>query len=72
MAGERATGVRDDHYDLISALYHMVEGAWKYDRYAKDADSAGDSELADLFREAQRQHTEMAERAKKLLKGRLA
>lgn len=71
MAGERVTGVRDEHYDLISAVYHMVEGAWKYDIYARDAEEAGDSELAELFRDAQRRHTELAERAKNFLQQRL-
>lgn len=71
MPSERTTGMRDEHFDLISALYHMVEGAWKYEQYASDAETAGEAELAELFREAQRQHKDLADRAKKLLGERL-
>lgn len=71
MPSERATEMRDEQYDLISALYHMVEGAWKYEQYAYDAETAGDAELTELFREAQRQHKNLADRAKTLLGSRL-
>ena len=64
---ERTTGTRDEHYDLISVLYHSLQGAENCDRYAADAETSGDERLAAFFREAQVMHTEMAERAKGLL-----
>jgi hypothetical protein len=65
--GERATGTRDEHYNLISVLYHALHGAENCDRYASDAEIAGDERLAAFFRETQRMHTQVAERAKGLL-----
>ncbi len=61
----------NEHYDLISVLYHMLEGAWKYETYYKDAEKAGDHALAQFFREAQLDECKRAERAKELLRQRL-
>ncbi len=72
MTRHHDAAVKDEHYDLISGLFHMTQGAWTYSQYAKDCEEAGDQELAALFRDAQRQHAELAERAKELLRGRLA
>ena len=65
--GERTTGTRDEHYNLISVLYHALHGAENCDRYASDAEIAGDERLAAFFREAQRLQTQLAERAKGIL-----
>jgi hypothetical protein len=65
--GEQTTGTRDEHYNLISVLYHALHGAENCDRYAADAEVAGDERLAAFFREAQAVQTQLAERAKGLL-----
>ena len=65
--GERTTGTRDEHYNLISVLYHALHGAENCDRYASDAEIAGDERLAAFFREAQGRQTVIAERAKGML-----
>lgn len=65
--GERTTGTRDEHYNLVSALYHALQGADACDHYAMDAETAGDERLAGFFRETQGLHTEVAERAKEML-----
>ena len=65
--GERITGTRDEHYNLISVLYHALHGAENCDRYAADAEVAGDERLASFFREAQGMQTQLAERAKGML-----
>ena len=65
--GEQITGTRDEHYNLVSVLYHALQGAENCDRYALDADASGDERLATFFREAQVLQTELAERAKGLL-----
>lgn len=66
-SGERTTGTRDEHYDLVSVLYHALQGAENCDRYALDAESSGDERLAAFFREVQTMQTQIAERAKGLL-----
>jgi hypothetical protein len=35
--GQQTTGTRDEHYNLISVLYHALHGAENCDRYAADA-----------------------------------
>ena len=54
MAGEeQQTGTRDEHYNLISALYHLLEGASTCEQYIRDAEESGDQELAQFFRDWQ-------------------
>jgi hypothetical protein len=65
--GERTTGTRDEHYNLIAVLYHALHGADNCDHYALDAEAAGDERLAAFFREAQGAQMLLAERAKELL-----
>ena len=65
--GERITGTRDEHYNLISVLYHALHGAENCEVYAVDAEAAGDERLSTFFREAQAAQAETAERAKELL-----
>ncbi len=65
--GERSTGTRDEHYNLVSVLYHALNGADTCDHYAMDAEAAGDERLAGFFRETQELQTEVAERAKEML-----
>ena len=64
---EQSTGTRDEHYNLISVLYHALHGAENCEAYTIDAEASGDEQLAMFFQEAQAMQTEMAERAKELL-----
>src|ERR671921_2409234 len=66
--GEQTTGTRDEHYDLVSVLYHALQGADTCNVYALDAEAAGDERLAAFFREAGVMQTQLAERAKGLLR----
>jgi len=66
-AGERTTGTRDEHYNLVSVLYHALQGADACDRYALDAETTGDELPVGFFREAQAVYTHVAEQAKMLL-----
>lgn len=70
MANE--TGTRDEHYDVVSVLYHALHGAWNYDEYIRDAEQNGDDELAQFFREVKEENAERAQRAKDLLAKRVA
>jgi rubrerythrin len=72
MANEQVTGTRDEHYDLISVLYHATHGAWNYDQYVDDAQQAGDEELAQFFRDVKEQNRQRSEHAKQLLATRLS
>jgi len=65
--GEQITGTRDEHYNLVSVLYHALNAADTCDRYALDAETAGDERLAAFFRKTQALQTGVAEEAKQHL-----
>jgi hypothetical protein len=66
-AGEPTTGTRDEHYNLISVLYHALHGAENCEAYAADAEAAGDERLSAFFSEAQDRQRDLADRAKGIL-----
>jgi hypothetical protein len=63
------TGTKDATYNLVSVLYHALQGAETYAQYAGDAGS--DQDLTNFFREVQQQEQQRADRAKQLLAQRL-
>ena len=63
------TGTSNPTYNLVSVLYHALQGAELYQKYASDAGS--DQDLASFFREVQQQEQQRADRAKQLLATRL-
>ena len=65
--GEQTTGTRDEHYDVISVLYHALQGADKCNTYALDAEASGDERLAAFFHEAATIQAQLADRAKGIL-----
>ena len=65
--GEQITGTRDEHYNLISVLYHALQGADNCTTYAFDAEAAGDERLAAFFHEAGVMQAQLADRAKGML-----
>ena len=65
--GEQITGTRDEHYNLISVLYHALQGADNCTTYAFDAEAAGDERLAAFFHEAGVIQAQLADRAKGML-----
>ncbi len=68
---QHETGTHDATYDLVSILYHALQGAETYDEYMKDADEAGEKELGEFFRDVKEEETKRANRAKDLLVKRL-
>ena len=70
--GAQRTGTRDEHYNLVSVLFHCLEGADTYDQYIRDAKEAGDQELARFFQQVQRDFRKRADQAKQLLTQRLS
>lgn len=71
MASTQSSGTRDVTYDLISVIYHALQGAETYHMYIEDAESSSDNDAATFFREAQQQNRQLANRAKELLATRL-
>jgi rubrerythrin len=69
--GAQETGTVDVVYNLVSILYHALEGAEVYSMYVEDAEQSGDTELAQFFQDVQREEKQRADRAKKLLGQRL-
>jgi rubrerythrin len=65
------TGTGDTVYDLVSIIYHALQGAETYGMYIADAEEVGDAELAKFFKEVQDEERRRSDRAKKLLAGRL-
>ncbi|GGG58290.1 hypothetical protein GCM10011374_21390 [Kocuria dechangensis] len=63
--------VKDANYDLLSILEASLKMAWKVDAYIKDADAAGDTELADWFRKIQENNLKAGTQGKRMLIERL-
>ena len=64
-------GTQDVTYNLISVAYHALQGGQTYGIYAVDADEAGDSDLAQFFRDIAEEDRRRADRAKQFLATRL-
>jgi hypothetical protein len=65
------TGTRDKDYDIIWFTEACLSNVLRLETYIEDAALAGDDELADFFRKAQRESRKGAEEGKKLLAKRL-
>jgi uncharacterized protein YaaW (UPF0174 family) len=65
------TGTKDEHYNLISVLYHALQGAETVGKYIDDAQQSGDQESVEFFRQAQAAYKDLAEKAKERLKSKL-
>jgi hypothetical protein len=60
------TGTRDTTFNLVSVLYHALQGAETINMYVNDANQ-DDEELSDFFEEVKDDYERIAERAKELL-----
>lgn len=63
--------MKDKDYNLVSTLYHALQGAETSAIYLRDAETEGDEEVAKYFRDIQSQYLQMADRAKNLLSKRI-
>ena len=68
--GESATGISNARYNLVSVLYHALEGGATYDKYIQDAEQEGDQELVQFFQQVQQEDAQRAQQAKSLLDSR--
>ena len=69
--GERATGTPNQAYDLVSVLYHALQGGETSQQYIDDARRAEDEELVTFFAQVQTEDRNRADNAKRLLMERL-
>lgn len=65
MTEEARTSIPNEVYDVVSVLYHALQGAQTYDKYVQDAGS--NEELAQFFRTAKQQDEQRAQEALQLL-----
>ena len=66
------TGTKDKLYNVIWFTEQCLDNALRLETYIQDADRAGDSEVAELFRKAQADSRKGAEQGKALLRSRLS
>ncbi len=66
------TGTKDKDYNIIWFTEVCLSNVLRLEIYIKDAERAGDSELAEFFRRAQGESRKGAEQGKKLMAARLA
>ena len=64
---EHKTGVKDEVYNVVSVLYHALQGGETCMQYLQDAQGAGDQKLMQFFQEVQECHQHLATRAKEVL-----
>jgi hypothetical protein len=61
------TGTRDITYDLVSIIYHSLQGAETTAMYITDTEQDHCRECAQFFRETKEEYERRADRAKQLL-----
>ena len=61
------TGTPDVTYNLISVIYHALQGAQTDQQYVQDAQQAGNQELLQFFRDVVQENERRATRGRELL-----
>ena len=56
------TGFDDVTFDLISVQYHSLKAGHDYGQYVRDAENAGEQEIAEFFRQVMAEDSERAHR----------
>ena len=62
--------VKDKNYDLVTVLQASLHYVWQMETYIKDAEEAGDVELAEWFRKIQENNRKAGEQGRRLLQQR--
>jgi hypothetical protein len=65
------TGTKDKDYNIVWFTEACLSNTLRLETYVQDAERAGDHELAEFFRRAQRESRKGADQAKQLLRQRL-
>jgi hypothetical protein len=64
--------VKDKNYNLVTVLQASLHYAWEMETYIKDAEEAGDQDLAEWFRKVQENNRKAGEQGTQMLQQRLA
>jgi hypothetical protein len=64
-AGE--TNFDDVTFDLISVQYHSLKAGHDYGQYVRDAENAGQDEIAEFFKQVMQQDSDRAQQCHKFL-----
>ena len=62
------TGFDDVTFDLISVQYHSLKAGHDYGQYVRDAENAGQNEIADFFRQVMDEDSARAAKCHQFLK----
>jgi hypothetical protein len=62
------TGFDDIEFDLISVQYHSLVAGHDYGQYVRDAENAGQQEIAEFFRQVMKEDSERAHKCHDFLK----
>jgi hypothetical protein len=65
--GSRQGMVSDDTYNMVSVLYHTLQGCETYQKYLDDAQSAGNQEIKQFLQETVQELQRRAQRGQRLL-----
>jgi hypothetical protein len=65
--GKGNTGTPDIAYNLISTIYHALQGAETEQQYISDAEQSGDQETIKFFQNLKQENARRADEAKRLL-----
>ncbi len=69
MSDQQATGTSDPTYDIISVVYHALQGAETIQKYLDD--SSTEDELRTYFEQVQQGYRRAADKGKQLLVQRI-
>ena len=61
------TGFEDVFYDLVSVQYHSLKAGHDYGQYVRDAENAGQDDIAAFFKEVMEQDSARAKRVHEFL-----
>lgn len=64
-------GIENEKYNLISVVYHLLQGAETTGKYIKDAEKIDDEVLLKYFKDVQDQYVMLADRGRILLKEKI-
>jgi rubrerythrin len=61
------TGFDDVTFDLVSVQYHALKAGHDYGQYVRDAENAGQNDVADFFRQVMDEDSKRAQRCHEFL-----
>ncbi len=70
--GTQKYGMSDVEYDIIITLSNLLQGMEAMEKYASDAEKAGDSECATIFRTLRENNRNSAEQFRSALRRHLS